>query len=307
MTIASNEMSADRPGKTPRSWSGYVQMVRAPNLITAIADVLAGFMFAGGKPEEWFVLARLAVASVCLYAGGVTLNDICDAGQDTLERPHRPIPSGRISHGRALYFAFFLFMLGLALACSVSRQALLVALAIISCVVFYNLLKPTYLAPPMMGLCRALNLLFGMHGLESLVPLPAWRPMGAMALYIASVTCFARREAHGGSHWRLGLGLAGILASFYGLWQLRWFAASARFGEYRWLVLGMAATAIVLGVRALASPTPQRIQRTVKYFVLGIVLVDACIAWVTAGPTAGLAVAALLGPCILVARTYRVT
>lgn len=291
----------------PPKWRAWRQLVRAPNLVTAVADVLAGFIFAGGTIGEWSVFARLAGASVCLYAAGVILNDVCDAELDAVERPARPIPSGQITRDRALGVMSVLAAIALVVTWWVSWQALLVASAILVCIILYNVLKPTHLAAPMMGMCRSLNLLLGMHELESLVPLPAWRPMGVMGLYVACVTIFARREATGGSRIRLALGVAGTLSALYGLWQLRWYGENARYAEYRWLVLAMAAGIIALGGAALASPSPKRIQRAVMGFIMGIVLIDACIAWSSGGPMAGALVAILIMPFLALARTSRVT
>ncbi len=290
-----------------RRLHGYFDLVRLPNLFTAAADVLAGFLFAGGKPDEWFALIRLVAASVCLYAGGVALNDVCDAEQDTEERPHRPIPSGLIARTTALRFAGVLLVSGVAIAATVSAQALVVTTAIIASIISYNLLKGTPLAPPVMGLCRAFNLLLGMYGLETLLPLPAVRPMGVMWLYVASVTFFARKEARGGSRFRLLLGTAGIGAAVLGLWSFRWYGYNARYADYRYLAAAMLAAVCYLGVSAFLRPSPQRIQRAVKSFVMGIILLDACISWVSTGALAGLGVAALLIPCVLLARTMRVT
>jgi 4-hydroxybenzoate polyprenyltransferase len=58
----------------------YLELLRPPNVVTAIADVLAGYAVAGrGRPEA---LPWLIAASVCLYAGGVVLNDFFDRNLD---------------------------------------------------------------------------------------------------------------------------------------------------------------------------------------------------------------------------------
>lgn len=290
-----------------RRLHSYFDLVRLPNLFTAAADVLAGFIFAGGKPDEWFILLRLITASVCLYAGGVVLNDVCDVDQDAAERPHRPIPSGLIARMTALRLAAILLFTGLALAATVSAQALLVSAAIFASIIFYNLLKRTPLAPPMMGLCRAFNLLLGMYGLETLLPPLAIRPMAVMGLYVAALTFFARKEAWGGSRVRITIGTLGLALAVVGLWGFRWYGYNARYGEYRLVAVAMLAGVLYLGLSAIWRPTPSRIQRAVTFYVPGIILLDTCIAWVAAGPFAALGVATLLIPFILFARFLRVT
>ncbi len=292
------------PGSSRRA---YLDLVRLPNLFTAAADVLAGFLFAGGSSDEWYILLRLMAASVCLYAGGVALNDVCDADQDATQRPHRPIPAKLISHSTALRMSSALLIGGVAISATVSAQALLVAMAIFSSIIIYDFLKSMPVAPLFMGLCRAFNLLLGMYGLETLIPLPAVRPMSAMFLYVASLTVFARREASGRSRLQLSMGMLGMAAALLSLWGFRWYGYNARYPEYRILAGALLVVVLYLGLTTMWDPSPRRVQRAVRTLVLGIVVLDACVAWVAAGPLAGFCVLALLIPAVILARFLRVT
>src|SRR5579859_6126117 len=62
-----------------------LELTRPPNLATAAADVLAGFGIVGLVHPA--ALAPLLASTVCLYAGGVVLNDVCDSSLDAVERP----------------------------------------------------------------------------------------------------------------------------------------------------------------------------------------------------------------------------
>jgi len=68
--------------------------------------VIAGFCLLVGAgaalPWEQDSTARLIVASVLLYAAGMSLNDHADRNQDAKLRPERPIPSGQITPSMAL-------------------------------------------------------------------------------------------------------------------------------------------------------------------------------------------------------------
>ena len=82
----------------------YLQLVRLPNVFTALADVAMGFFVTQGivelaslEPVQIVRLTLLCVASACLYLAGMALNDAFDADIDREERPERPIPSGRVS------------------------------------------------------------------------------------------------------------------------------------------------------------------------------------------------------------------
>jgi 4-hydroxybenzoate polyprenyltransferase len=101
-----------------------------------MADVVAGIAVTGltlpGIP--WWLLG----ATVCLYAGGIVLNDFFDRNLDAIERPERPIPSGRISPSMASGIGFVLLGAGICLAATVTTAAALVAIAISACVLLYD-------------------------------------------------------------------------------------------------------------------------------------------------------------------------
>src|SRR5260221_228220 len=82
------------PSPSPlRTW---LQLFRAPNLLTVPGDPIAGYLLACfGAVEEglWPAIG----ASVCFYAGGLLLNDLADLAEDRRERPSRPLPSGAAS------------------------------------------------------------------------------------------------------------------------------------------------------------------------------------------------------------------
>src|SRR5688572_33429172 len=80
----------------------YLELIRPPNVATALADVLAGF--AVGGLENGRALPWLLAATACLYAGGITLNDVFDRDLDRRERPERPIPGGRVTTASASIF-----------------------------------------------------------------------------------------------------------------------------------------------------------------------------------------------------------
>src|SRR5262245_2678680 len=79
----------------------WLQLFRVPNLFTVPGDPLAGFLLATGWTHEgraWLDgrAAFAVVASVCLYAAGLAMNDLCDLAEDRRDRPARPLASGAI-------------------------------------------------------------------------------------------------------------------------------------------------------------------------------------------------------------------
>lgn len=285
----------------------YFDLVRLPNLFTAAADVLAGHVYSGGGWDRWSELVCLVLASVCLYAGGVTLNDVCDVNRDRAQRPQRPIPSGRVSRSAASGLAVGLLAIGLiAAACVSARSAMIAGFLIVAIVLYDVILKSTPVAPALMGLCRALNLALGMHAADSYCTATALIPIGLMWLYVTSVTFFARHETAVCSAPRLIAGTVGVCAAVAGLSALVWIVPNAQV-SFLW-PLGMLAVGLgYTGFRAASRRSPHTVQAAVKTFVIALILFDACLAWAARGPVAGLLVASLILPTFLLARILRVT
>jgi 4-hydroxybenzoate polyprenyltransferase len=140
----------------------YLQLVRAPNLFTAVTNVFTGCAAVSLLPTTPTGLL-LALSSACLYAGGMALNDWCDLDVDRIERPSRPLPSGQVSPQAAVTLAVALLAVGVVLAGVVGAMAALTASAIVLLVVTYNFgLKSVRIAGPLnMGACRFGNVLLG--------------------------------------------------------------------------------------------------------------------------------------------------
>jgi 4-hydroxybenzoate polyprenyltransferase len=84
-------------------------------LITAVADGQCALLLADSYGlMQWELRAALAVAlmSLGLYAGGMTLNDMVDSRRDAFLHPGKPIPSGRISRAAARLWCVAWFVLG---------------------------------------------------------------------------------------------------------------------------------------------------------------------------------------------------
>ncbi|MET7622811.1 UbiA family prenyltransferase, partial [Streptomyces sp. NPDC005408] len=99
---------------------------------------------------------------LCLYEAGMALNDWADREVDAVERPHRPIPSGRVSASGAFAAAGALTAMGLGLAALAGRPALVVATALSGAVWSYDLyFKQTAGGPAAMAAARGLDLVLG--------------------------------------------------------------------------------------------------------------------------------------------------
>ncbi|MBN0041617.1 UbiA family prenyltransferase [Cellulosimicrobium cellulans] len=172
----------------------HLDLVRAPAVLSVVGDTLAGAAAAGHAltPRR----ALLPVASACLYAGGMALNDYADRHLDAVERPERPIPSGRIPERRALQVAVGLTAAGVGLAAAGGgARALAVAVPLAASVWTYDTVaKEHAVGPVVMAACRGLDVLLGAGVGHLRAALPA---AAGMAVHTAGVTFVSRGEVHG--------------------------------------------------------------------------------------------------------------
>ncbi|WP_369250358.1 UbiA family prenyltransferase [Streptomyces sp. R41] len=138
----------------------WAELLRLPALFTVPGDALAGAAAVGARPNSRTLLA--IGSSLCLYEAGMALNDWADRAEDAVERPHRPLPSGRIHPAAALAAAGALTAAGLALAARAGRPSLAVAAPLAATVWAYDLtLKRTPAGPVAMATARGLDVLLG--------------------------------------------------------------------------------------------------------------------------------------------------
>jgi 4-hydroxybenzoate polyprenyltransferase len=290
----------------------YLQLVRLPNVFTAIADVSMGYIFTHVmfEPGEGWILALLATSSVLLYMAGMILNDVFDAAIDAQERPERPIPSGRASLSTARWIGWQFLVLGAMAGWLAGYQAGqlrpgLVATSLAGCVLLYDgLLKGTFVGPVAMGACRMLNVLLGM----SLSPEPwqgvHWLVAAAIGVYVVGITWFARGEANQSRRSHLILGTLLMLASVGMLsvlpYQTDRLKPLLQEQPFNWTIMMILLGAFIVRrcLWAVFQPTPRRVQMVVKQSLLSLVILDAAICFATAGPLAAMAILLLLVPML---------
>jgi 4-hydroxybenzoate polyprenyltransferase len=311
-----------------------LRLVRLPNVFTAMADIMMGFLFVHGDLQPASAFACLMLASSALYMAGMVLNDWFDVEVDRRLRPERPIPAGEVTLRLAGALGFGLLLLGLVMALAVVplstadaslrwRPALVAALLAVAILLYDGALKRTPVAPLLMGACRSLNILLGMSLVAGAANLaPSAMPLGynasqwAVALglgtYVAGITWFARHEARasGRAHLVWGmivmiLGLA-VLASFP---RFGPFATGQRQLTFRLAALWPLAVAL-LGVSTLRrcfvasiERSPRAIQTAVKQSILSLIVFDAAVTMaVCPGWWYAVAVLALMVPFLTLGR-----
>ncbi len=116
-----------------------LELARPLNGIIAFISAWLGGMFASqGKMENIIDLRLLLVSASAfvLLSAGNAINDYCDYNIDRINRPKRPIPSGRIRRVNALIFAIVLIVIGIWLGALINSNAtgiaILVSVALVS-------------------------------------------------------------------------------------------------------------------------------------------------------------------------------
>lgn len=164
---------------------------------SAAADIAAGLLLVAGAIPSPARTLSVMLASLCVYHGGMALNDWADREEDARGGRPRPIPTGALSPAVALGLASLLLGLGPLLALAVAPRAGLVLLGVAALAVLYDLAgRGAWRGPLLLALCRAGNLGTGMALASGAA---SWRPAALLApaaygLYVFLVSRLARLE-----------------------------------------------------------------------------------------------------------------
>ena len=324
-----DSIGVDEQEKKPGTWLAYVRLFRLPNVFTAIADVMMGYLVVHGalSPADTLPLLLLVLASSLIYTAGMVLNDVFDYQVDSRDRPHRPLPSGQIALGRARLLVLLMLLAGI-MAAALSGwslpdgldrwRGLVVAVALVITVLLYDgVLKKTILAPLMMGTCRLLNVLLGMScagmtagGGELFLGWEKYQLLVAsgLGLYITGVTWYARTEARESSRLALSAGCLlmiaglGVLAILFPRSVVEMNRLQMPVGQAGLFIILLAATVIYRCTWGVIEPTPRRVQQAVKRCILSNILLDAAITGILCPWYYAVGVLALLVPTLVLGK-----
>ena len=288
----------------------YLQLIRLPLLPSALGNICLGALSAGLSQSDSLNFILLLFSSAFLYASGMVWNDYFDAGIDAIERPDRPIPSGKINPKNAAIFAIILMAMGIACALSVellrgfSGTTLIIALAIVFFILAYDGGGKNFLfGPILMGSCRFFNVLLGWSVVGNTLTEIAYLQAGIIGIYIIGVTFYAKHEAVQSN--RLSLVMASIIIVFAlsiglilptfihqensipWLYPYLFFLLMVRVGKALW--------------NGIAEPTPRNVQTGVVTCLKSLVLLDCILAIAIAG-WIGLWILVLLIPNLIMTR-----
>jgi 4-hydroxybenzoate polyprenyltransferase len=306
----------------------YLELMRLPNVFTAMADVAMGFLFVqqinpkpGSAWPTWDVwtLATLIATSSLLYVAGVVLNDVFDLDIDRRERPERPLPSGRISPAAASRLGWNLLLGGVVLGSVAGfmaghlRPGIVAALLATVILLYDSWLKRTPLGPLAMGACRFLNVMLGMNAVDASLHAEHWLVAGGIGVYVAGLTWFAQRESERSSRPHLVFGTSVMIL---GLALLAWFPQwtnhtidDLRREPQKWHLL-IAALGLIIVWRclwAVIEPVPARVRMAVAQCVLSLIMLDAVACYAVRGVFWAGMILLLLIPAVFLGRWIETT
>jgi geranylgeranylglycerol-phosphate geranylgeranyltransferase len=130
-----------------RTWTYFwdrFEMTRPHNLAIAGLTVVVGWSVAGGGSWRPRLLLAAAAGTLVAAAGNV-INDYFDADIDRINKPRRPIPSGRLTRRESLRYYAALSGLALLVAAGSGVAALLATLVWTLCLYAYSAVLKTRL------------------------------------------------------------------------------------------------------------------------------------------------------------------
>ena len=114
-----------------------IELPRPINCLITFGSVLLGGWLGIHRITEPLLFAALSAALIT--AGGNALNDLCGITEDRINKPHRPLPSGRLSPGFARIEMGIFLLAGILLALPLPIPALAIALTAVTSLIFYNI------------------------------------------------------------------------------------------------------------------------------------------------------------------------
>ncbi len=126
--------------KMIRAMNTFFSLIRIRNCFIVFFGVLIGAMLItdGGEiipPSKLVYIAGFSAAFIMM--GGNTLNDYFDIDIDKVNKPNKPLPSGKISRSDTLMLSIGLFLIGAGLAKSINIYCLSLAVVNIVMLILY--------------------------------------------------------------------------------------------------------------------------------------------------------------------------
>jgi geranylgeranylglycerol-phosphate geranylgeranyltransferase len=140
-----------------------VEITRPINLLITFAVVYVAVLICSENFEYSSIVVLAGLSAVLVAAGGNIINDFFDSDIDKINRPDRPIPSGRISKSEALTLYLVTSIIAILISLSISLQAISIIIFTQILLYFYSF---SFKAIPLIGnlvvaVCTALAFIYG--------------------------------------------------------------------------------------------------------------------------------------------------
>jgi len=292
--------------------SAWLSVLRISNAPTVISQVLTGVAIGMYThvidTYALFGLTVLVGVGILLsYLAGMVLNDAFDARIDAVERPSRPIPSGRISLFIARFVGGSMLLVGIGMLAVASPATFIWALVLGVCIVAYDILHSLSAGSFLLiASCRALVPIIAAFAVNQHAEwsLLSWVAVGSFT-FIAAVSIAARNEMVGfgavarAASWVLVVATCVPVAMWYvaGVCPNNaWFVA-AGLGS-----IAIAVSLVMVGIRTASGAEPARcVPVAVATWIGAIPAMDAATCFLLGRPI----LAALCLGMLVVARTLR--
>jgi len=162
----------------------WLTMLRPFNGIMAMIGVWLGYALATKTLGLTWEVGLACLAAFIILSAGMVANDFFDRKIDKKNKPHRPIPSGKVKAKHALLVALVLFVVGMAIAGTINLTVL--AIAVVASILLFTYAETTsrmkYIGNAVVALNTGLTFIFG-EAITGTVGSPAVVILALLAMY----------------------------------------------------------------------------------------------------------------------------
>jgi 4-hydroxybenzoate polyprenyltransferase len=131
--------------KSPRRTWDYLELARPFTLLAPALGMVSGGVMGWGaaaslssQPFPLVPIAMGALMAALLNAASNALNQICDLEIDAINKPRRPLPSGRLGRSQAAWFSAILYACALVVGWLINIQCFILALIAVLFTIAYS-------------------------------------------------------------------------------------------------------------------------------------------------------------------------
>jgi 4-hydroxybenzoate polyprenyltransferase len=256
------------------------------------------------------------LSSILLYIAGIVFNDFFDIKVDLLERPYRPLPSGRVSKRKALIIAIVSMISANIFASAASAISFVICAILSAIVIGYDYrLKNTIIGPITMGGARSMNIILGAS--TTLFAILAYSSNSLVRIifvslslffYILAISLLSRKEAGDVIETRHTI-VGSFLIIFSLILSIVFAGLLANLLKIDFLVnlILFSAIMVITYKQTNIHHDSSAIQKAIKHLVISIIILDSIFISGTAGLFYGLVSLFLVVPSIFLSRSLYVT